>query len=64
MATWGNLVHRVLTMSARNFHETVPAPLADKQDSEGQTLLAAAKTLPEQVGSDIGAAQFRRGLER
>jgi methionyl-tRNA synthetase len=64
VATWGNLVHRVLTMSNRNFNGAVPAPSAARQDAEGEALLAAASTLPGQVGSDIGAAQFRRGLER
>ena len=64
VATWGNLVHRVLSMSNRNFDGTVPSFIEDSSDEEGAVLLAAASTLPEQVGSDISAAHFRRGLER
>ena len=64
VATWGNLVHRVLTMSHRNFDGAVPPFSADRQDAEGTALLTAASTLPEEVGGDIGDAHFRRGLER
>ncbi len=63
VATWGNLVHRVLSMSHRYFG-AVPAPPEGLDDPEGRELLAAAAALPGQVGADIGAARFRRGLER
>jgi methionyl-tRNA synthetase len=63
VATWGNLVHRVLSMSTRNF-EGVPPAGDEQSDEEGTALLAAASALPEQVGGDISAAHFRRGLER
>ena len=32
--------------------------------AEGEELLRAARTLTAEVGADIGAARFRRGLER
>ena len=63
VATWGNLVHRVLSMTHRNFG-AVPEHCADRQDAEGEDLLEAARALPREVGADIGAARFRRGLER
>ena len=63
VATWGNLVHRVLSMSHRYFG-AVPAPPDGADDPAGRELLAAAARLPGEVGEDIGAARFRRGLER
>ena len=63
VATWGNLVHRVLSMSHRNF-EGIPAPVPANQDADGRALLAAAAKLPEQVGGDIASAHFRHGLNR
>ena len=63
VATWGNLVHRVLSMTHRNFG-AVPDPCDERQDAEGRELLEAARDLVCEVGADIGAARFRRGLER
>ena len=63
VATWGNLVHRLLSMSHRYFAQ-IPQPPEGAEDPEGRALLADMAQLPGLVGSDIGAARFRRGLER
>ena len=60
VATWGNLVNRVLTMSARNFDGKVPVPgpLSD----EDQELLDMVDATIEQVGRDIEMVELRAGL--
>ena len=46
VATWGNLVNRVLSMSAKNFEQKVPAP---------GTLAASDQTLLDQVDEALSA---------
>ena len=60
VATYGNLVHRVLTMVARNFEGRVPEP-GDTDDAGGR-LLERAKQSLEETGANIGACRFRAAL--
>jgi methionyl-tRNA synthetase len=61
VATWGNLVNRVLTFTARNFSGTIPIPgpalEADK------ALVSSVQRAIEETGRHIGACNFRLGLE-
>ena len=60
VATYGNLVHRVLTMSYRNFDQSVPEPGAfDEPSSE---LLEEAGRRFQETGDNIAACRFRAGL--
>ncbi|MBM3948526.1 MAG: methionine--tRNA ligase [SAR202 cluster bacterium] len=60
VATYGNLVHRVLTMSYRNFDKAVPQP--GPLDAQCQELLAEARRRFDEVGAAIEACRFRAGL--
>ena len=57
VATYGNLVHRVLTMIHRNFEGKVPSP--GPIDPESRRLLDSAAAAMESVGESIGACRFR-----
>ncbi len=62
VATWGNLVNRVLSLTYRNFDAAVPDPGAlEPRDRE---LLAAADRALAEVGAEIGACRFRAGAAR
>ena len=60
VATYGNLVHRVLTMTVRNFDGRVPArgPL----DGESEELLDRAESALGEVGRLIESCSFRLAL--
>lgn len=60
VATYGNLVHRVLTFTARNFDGRVrtPGPLNEADE----TLLLSAREAFERVGALIGACHFKEAL--
>ena len=60
VATYGNLVHRVLTMTVRNFDGRVPArgPL----DGESEELLDRAESALGEVGRHIESCSFRLAL--
>ena len=60
VATYGNLVHRVLTMAYRSFDHKVPEP--GRLDDKGEELLNQARRQLEEVGSNIEACRFRAGL--
>ncbi|MBM3944707.1 MAG: methionine--tRNA ligase, partial [SAR202 cluster bacterium] len=60
VATYGNLVHRVLTISYRNFDGAVPGPGA--LDGECKTLLDEARAKFGEVGASLEACKFRNGL--
>lgn len=60
VATYGNLVHRVLTMSYRNFDGRVPN--RGKSKPEDNELLALAGARLTQTGNSIANCQFRAGL--
>ncbi len=61
VATYGNLAHRVLTFTFKNFDESIPVPV--DLDSAGQELLdKAAKTL-EAAGGMIAKCSFKEALK-
>ena len=61
VARWGNLVHRVLTITRRNFEERVPdAPAVLAPESEA--LLRRVDEAFEVVGDQINAVNLRRAL--
>ncbi|MDO8612826.1 MAG: methionine--tRNA ligase [Dehalococcoidia bacterium] len=61
VATWGNLVNRVLTFTYRNFEGSVPAPAA--VTAADSALLAKAEGALAATGENIGLCRFRAGLE-
>ena len=60
VATYGNLVHRVLTFVYRNFEGSVPEPGEfDAQDSQ---ILTGAKNTLETVGGRLYGCHFREAI--
>ena len=62
VATYGNLVHRVLTFTYRNFDHKVPAP--GSLDPQSQRLLGEAAATLEYVDKSLGACRFRMAIVR
>jgi len=60
VATWGNLVHRVLTFTYRHFDGAIPPPV--EPDESDRRLLARAQETLTQVGQEIALCHFRAGL--
>jgi methionyl-tRNA synthetase len=60
VATWGNLVNRVLSMSSRNFDGKVPQP-GDLADADRVMLDLASRT-PDAVAGHIEKVELRAGL--
>lgn len=60
VATWGNLVHRVLTFTYRHFEGRVPEP--GDPGERGRALLAQVETTLAETGEHIAACRFRAGL--
>jgi methionyl-tRNA synthetase len=60
VATWGNLVNRVLSMSDRNFEGKVPDP-GELNDVDREIVAMGPKTL-ETVGDHIEKVELRAGL--
>ena len=60
VATWGNLAHRVLTFTYRNFDGAVPQP--GELDQADRRLLERAEESMAQVGEEIGLCHFRAGI--
>ena len=60
VATWGNLVNRVLSMTARNFDNAIPTPGAF--DARDEAMLAKAAGCLNDVGSQIEAARLKAAL--
>jgi methionyl-tRNA synthetase len=60
VATYGNLVHRVLTMSYRNFGGAVPN--RGELDADANEMLATARQRFDETGDNIAACRFRAGL--
>ena len=60
VATYGNLVHRVLTISVKNFHGNVPEP--DKLDDSDKELLELAEIKFQETAKNIEACKFRSAL--
>ncbi|MFB3099185.1 MAG: methionine--tRNA ligase, partial [Acidimicrobiia bacterium] len=62
VATWGNLVNRVVAMTGRYFDSVVPPGVdVDKGDA---ALIANADATLDEVGDLIGAVKLRAGLQR
>ena len=60
VATYGNLVNRVLTFTYRNFQEEIPQP--EELDQEAQALLQKAVQLFNDVDANLYACHFRAAL--
>lgn len=60
VATWGNLVHRVLTFTSRNYDGKIPQP--GELTQEDHTLIANATAAFERVGDQIAACHFKEAL--
>ncbi|MFA5066119.1 MAG: methionine--tRNA ligase [Dehalococcoidia bacterium] len=61
VATYGNLVHRVLSFNHRNFNASVPEP--GDMDEAGNALLQKARNALEQVGGQLDHCHFKEGLK-
>jgi methionyl-tRNA synthetase len=61
VATWGNLVNRVLTFTYKNFDKSVPKP-GDLTDAD-RALISRVEEALEEAGREIAACNFRAGLE-
>jgi methionyl-tRNA synthetase len=61
VATWGNLVNRVLTFTYRNFDRAVPN--AGELTGQDQELLSRAERAIAEAGEHIELCHFRAGLE-
>ena len=60
VATWGNLVHRTLTFTYRNFDRCVPDP--GELDDRSQLLLEHVESTLDEVAAQLGACHHRAGL--
>ncbi len=61
VATYGNLVHRVLTFTSRNFEGKVPQP--GELSREDKDLVASATAAFERVGALIEGCRFKEALK-
>ncbi|MCH8919719.1 MAG: methionine--tRNA ligase, partial [Chloroflexi bacterium] len=61
VATWGNLVNRVLSFTYRNFDRVVPTP--GEMTAADSALLSRAEQAIAEAGENIGLCRFRAGLE-
>jgi len=61
VATWGNLVNRVLTFTYKHFDKSVPEP-GDLTDAD-RALIARVEEALAEAGREIAACNFRAGLE-
>ncbi len=60
VATYGNLVHRVLTFTSRNFDGKIPQP--GELTQQDRDLIANATAAYERVGDLISACRFKEAL--
>ena len=60
VATYGNLVHRVLTFTYRSFQGRIPQP--GELDEAAQGFLARAGQLFQDIDHNLGLCHFRRAL--
>jgi len=60
VATFGNLVHRILSMSERYFNGIVQKP-SRESEKDKELISNAAKTL-KSVGDELSQCKFRKGL--
>jgi methionyl-tRNA synthetase len=60
VATWGNLAHRALTLTYRNFDGKVPEP--GELDARSRNLLDRTDAMLTEAGTHLGACRFRAAL--
>ncbi len=60
LATWGNLAHRVLTFTYRNFEQRVPKP--GELAADDTAMIQKVEEAFEPVGNLIGRARFKAAL--
>jgi methionyl-tRNA synthetase len=60
VATWGNLVNRVLTIISRNFDHRVPEP--EKLTEEDERVIELARQALASTGAEIERVELRAGL--
>jgi methionyl-tRNA synthetase len=60
VATWGNLAHRALTLTYRNFDGRVPEP--GDLDNRCQAMLDRVEATLVEAGEHLDACRFRAGL--
>jgi len=61
VATYGNLAHRILTFTYRNFNEMVPSP--GELDGQSQALLCKAETTLGEVDRALHRCNFREAIK-
>ena len=62
VATYGNLVHRVLTLTHRNFDGVVPE--AGPLDDDDRAMIARAELALSEVAASLEIPRFREGIGR
>ncbi|MEA3253389.1 MAG: methionine--tRNA ligase [Chloroflexota bacterium] len=62
VATYGNLAHRVLTFTYRNFNGTVPSP--GELDARSQELIDKAGTVLNEMDSALYRCSFREAIRK
>ena len=62
VATYGNLAHRVLTLTYRNFEGNVPVPV--NLDETDRLLIASCKEVFEEVDDSLYRCQFKQALNK
>ncbi len=63
VATYGNLVNRVLSFTYRSWDGRVPEPLPEQEmDTRSRALLAQADGVLDRVDTSLGACHFRDGI--
>jgi methionyl-tRNA synthetase len=60
VATWGNLVNRVLTIASRNFDGKVPSP--GRLTAEDQLIVAGVDNALSEIGALIDRVELKAGL--
>ena len=60
VATWGNLAHRALTLTYRNFEGKVPEP--GELDARSRELLDRTVAMLQEAGTHLSACRFRAAL--
>lgn len=61
VATWGNLAHRVLTFTYRNFDRRVPEP--GQLDAADKEILSKVESSFEPIGQLLAACHFKAALD-
>jgi methionyl-tRNA synthetase len=61
VATWGNLVNRVLSMTHRNFDGVVPRP--GDLDTRDEALIAGAQRMLNEVADNLERRHLKAGLQ-